>query len=400
MSANFPNFPENTVAAGFPGPTYLASLEGDVQSEFQAAYGQVEGWMATDHNADGTHKNVRALTIESEMGILSGSGTLHGDMPQTFASGCVISLINATGAQETLAGFFGIASSRADSGARALESYAYTNLASPETSASIISAAGVAQHDGTGTVTSLIGIQSSVEHTSSGGGTESVGFLASMFGRQGLGTGTYTNAVAFDVGTFGTGYTNKYSFRSTDSTATFSHAGPISVTGTAYFAGDLVLEATKKFYLDGVGGAGGDTYWTEASANRMQAFVGAAMVADWLSTDVSFPPIYASTTAAAADVNVASDGTLRRSTSSLKYKTKIKPITANDARALLKLDCFSYSSKSACDDPKRRFIGFSAEQMHEVAPEFCTYGDTGEPEGVDYARMVVYLTRLVQDLLK
>src|SRR4051812_21231109 len=126
-TANLPNFPQNTTASGFAGPTYLASLEGDVQSEFQAAYGQLEGWMSTDHNADGTHKNVRALSIQSENGLLCGPGTTGGNMPTQFATGAVISFVESNFSYDNFAGFFSITANRGLTigGPYALQGYSY-----------------------------------------------------------------------------------------------------------------------------------------------------------------------------------------------------------------------------------------------------------------------------------
>ncbi len=189
MSAQYPNFPQNATSAGFPSETYVVSLEGAQRLEFQTLYAQLQGWMSVDHNGDGTHRNVRALTVEVSGGVL-------------------------------------------------------------------------------------------------------------VYG--------------------------------------------------AMFA----------------------------------------------------PGVYAQTTASAANVFVDTNGNLLRQSSSMKYKTDAKTIGLDVAKKLLKLAPITYHSTSKFDDPKREFVGFSAEQVAAIAPEFAVFGAKGQPESVNYAGMVVYLVRLMQEVLK
>lgn len=234
VTANLPNFPQNTVAAGFAGPTYLASLDGDVQSEFQAAYGQLEGWMSADHNADGTHRNIRSVSIQSEKGLLSGLGNIGGGMPSTFATGAVISLVDSDGQSDNFAGFFAITANRGlvTGGPYALQGYSYLTHPSGETIAAAIALLGSLEHGGVGIATLARAIEAEILISNSGGGTTASCFFASMSGRSGSGTGTYTNGIAYEVGSWGAGFTTKYSFRSTDPVAIFQNDGPI-VTGNS-----------------------------------------------------------------------------------------------------------------------------------------------------------------------
>ena len=84
------------------------------------------------------------------------------------------------------------------------------------------------KHNGTGTVTDLVGLSGRVEWTNTGGGTNAYGLVSQMAGRT-ASSGTYTNGYGFYVGTFGAGITNKYSFYSSDATASLVNAGSATI---------------------------------------------------------------------------------------------------------------------------------------------------------------------------
>ncbi|NRG18500.1 DUF2793 domain-containing protein [Rhizobiales bacterium] len=131
----------------------------------------------------------------------------------------------------------------------------------------------------------------------------------------------------------------------------------------------------KEFTFD----AAADGIWTAEGGFRV---TGGTLRADG---------VYTSTTASAANVFVASDGTLQRSTSSAKYKTDIQDMTAPERDVLNALRPVSYLSTCGGDDPKRRHFGLIAEEVFEVSPSLVHLGADGAPEGVMYERIVPHL---------
>lgn len=107
--------------------------------------------------------------------------------------------------------------------------------------------------------------------------------------------------------------------------------------------------------------------------------------------EVSAQGIYSATTASAANVFVETDGTLKRSTSSAKYKTEIADMTAPERGVLMDLRPISYLSTCQGDDAKRRHFGLIAEEVFEVSPSLVHLGADRAPEGVMYERIVPHL---------
>ena len=123
--------------------------------------------------------------------------------------------------------------------------------------------------------------------------------------------------------------------------------------------------------------------------------------------------VYSSTTSTAANVNVDSNGTLQRSTSSQKYKTDIETLKDSYADALLACRPVWYKSTCAADNPEWGYWGFIAEEVAAVDPRLVqwktsevTYDENGsvvvtpldvpEPESVQYDRFVPHLLNLVK----
>lgn len=121
---------------------------------------------------------------------------------------------------------------------------------------------------------------------------------------------------------------------------------------------------------------------------------------------------YDTTTSSAANVNVASDGILRRSTSSAKYKTNIETLSDSFSDALLACRPVWYRSTCEGDNPDHSWWGFIAEEVAEIDPRLVhwktteiTYDENGsavespcdpEPEGVAYDRFVPHLLSLIK----
>jgi hypothetical protein len=122
--------------------------------------------------------------------------------------------------------------------------------------------------------------------------------------------------------------------------------------------------------------------------------------------------VYDITTGSGANVNVASDGGLRRSTSSIKYKTDIEDLENSYADALLGCRPVWYRSTCPEDCPEHSYWGFIAEEVAEIDPRLVhwktteiTHNENGsavetpcdaEPEGVAYERFVPHLLNLIK----
>jgi len=127
---------------------------------------------------------------------------------------------------------------------------------------------------------------------------------------------------------------------------------------------------------------------------------------------VSAPGVYSNTTAVAANVNVDSNGLIRRSTSSAKYKTDIETLQDSYADALLGCRPVWYRSTCENDNPSWGWWGFIAEEVAAIDPRLVqwktvkvTYNENGsvvetpcepEPEGVAYDRFVPHLLNLIK----
>ena len=107
------------------------------------------------------------------------------------------------------------------------------------------------------------------------------------------------------------------------------------------------------------------------------------------------PGVYSGTTATGANVVVEPDGTIRRSTSSIKYKNNVTTLSDDLADKILECRAVSYTSKCEGDDNAKINYGLIAEEVYDVDPSLV-FTDNGEPEGVQYDRFVPHLVNLVK----
>lgn len=168
----------------------------------------------------------------------------------------------------------------------------------------------------------------------------------------------------------------------------------MNANGTQFTNVDLLMSATKRLYLDG----GYDTYLTEISGNRVGLYVGGVLAGDVYNNDIYFVSAYDTTTGASANMVVGAAGRLMRSTSSIRYKTDVTPITLGEARRVaLGLRGVTYRGTSRADDG-RLFAGFIAEDVGRLTPLLVTYdADGATPNYVTYDRVPAYLVPVVQD---
>jgi hypothetical protein len=106
-------------------------------------------------------------------------------------------------------------------------------------------------------------------------------------------------------------------------------------------------------------------------------------------------PAYDITTSNGANLNVNSDGALRRSTSSLRYKNTIEDAT-HGLTELLKLRSVTFKGNS---DGDKVYGGLIAEEVHDVGlTEFVDYNKDDEPDALAYGNMVSLCIKSIQEL--
>jgi hypothetical protein len=121
---------------------------------------------------------------------------------------------------------------------------------------------------------------------------------------------------------------------------------------------------------------------------------------------------YNLTTASAANVFIESGASLRRSTSSIKYKTNVETLEDAYADAILNARPVWYRSICEGDNAEHGWWGFIAEEIAEIDPRLVHWktvetslDEDGnrqqipcdpEPEGVQYDRFVPHLVNLIK----
>ena len=115
------------------------------------------------------------------------------------------------------------------------------------------------------------------------------------------------------------------------------------------------------------------------------------------NTGVAAVSPYNNTTGSGANLYVASDGFLARSTSSLKYKTNVQDATHGLAD-VLKLRPVTYQGKAE-QDAGKTFGGLIAEEVDALGlTEFVQYAEDGTPDALAYGNMVSLCVKAIQEL--
>jgi len=143
-------------------------------------------------------------------------------------------------------------------------------------------------------------------------------------------------------------------------------------------------------------GTGESAIQTNAGTNKLTFYTGGN---ERMSIDSAgafrVPNVYSSTTGSGANINVASDGRMERSTSSRKYKNTITDATHGLAD-LLKLRSITYKGNN---DGDTIFGGLIAEEVHDTGlTEFVQYDDDGKPDALSYGNMVALCIKAIQEL--
>jgi len=104
---------------------------------------------------------------------------------------------------------------------------------------------------------------------------------------------------------------------------------------------------------------------------------------------------YNYSTGTSANCVIDTDGALRRSTSSLKYKTDVRNYNKGLTEVLQMRPVF-YKGKN---DGETQFAGLIAEEVHDLGlTEFVQYAEDGTPDALSYQNMIALLTKAIQEL--
>jgi hypothetical protein len=104
---------------------------------------------------------------------------------------------------------------------------------------------------------------------------------------------------------------------------------------------------------------------------------------------------YSLTSAAAANMIVAADRFIYRSTSALKYKQNVRDLPSIDIN---KFRPVVYNSKCSGDNQAQDYFGIIADEVDAAGvKELVTYGIDGEVEGFQYERLTVVLLKAIQE---
>jgi hypothetical protein len=226
-----------------------------------------------------------------------------------------------------------------------------------------------------------------------------VGNLAQFYANQGTigATSTVTNQYGFFAESGLTGATNNYGFYS--NIASGSNRWNFYAAGTAqnYFAGNTGIGATPPSNVRFVTRGSNTTSSDYSFSVQNSAPVDLMWVRNdgLIHTGLAASSPYNVTTGSAADAVLGADGVLRRSTSSLRYKTDVID-AAHGLADVLKLRSVTYKG---INDGDKVFGGLIAEEVHDAGlTEFVAYDNEGRPDALAYGNMVALLVKAVQEL--
>ena len=107
------------------------------------------------------------------------------------------------------------------------------------------------------------------------------------------------------------------------------------------------------------------------------------------------PSTYYFTTGGGANMHIASDGSLNRSVSSIKYKKNVKSYTKGLAE-VMKMKPVTYNSIN--ENETHTYAGLIAEEIHDLGlTEFVQYAEDGTPDALAYQNMVSLLVKAIQE---
>lgn len=199
-------------------------------------------------------------------------------------------------------------------------------------------------------------------------------------------TGITNSALVIDFsGNVGIGTATPGKKLEVDGVVLCTNTNGLAIRSSLGTSNDVVtLDASNVLIIGGGGATDSIQFWSSGS-ERMRIDS---------SGNLLCQGVYDNTTGSAANVFVASNGLLQRSTSSLKYKTDVQDAT-HGLTEVMRLRPVTYKGKN---DGDKVFGGLIAEEVHAVGlTEFVSYNDDSEPDALHYGNMVALLTKAVQE---
>lgn len=353
-------------------------------------------------NAKGLTTGITTAAVVAPAGTLTGSALASGVTSSSLTSfGASIAL--GTPASGVMTNVTGTAS-----GLTAGSVTTNANLTGPITSSG--NATAIASQTGTGTkfvvdtspvlVTPTIGTAAATlinfaTHTTSAGG---VNFFDTPLHRVGAGRLreilSQDGQVEFNVtnGNSGTGaYANLSLSASGSSGNIYQFGGSYTTALTRFIQDSLLMEGA------GAGGLG-----LSASGGPIKLWTGGGNLRVQIDNTTFSLPVIGTTANAAnlyADNGASPANSVLRSTSSGRYKTGLELLGRDEAIDItlrMSASAMSYLSRSPHDDGNRRFLGITAEEMHQIDRRLVTYSH-GMPESVQYERIPVVHSVVIAD---
>jgi len=253
-----------------------------------------------------------------------------------------------------------------------------------------VSVGTVTSVGGTGSVNgiTLTGNVTSSGSLTLGGTLSNVSLTTQVTGTLPVGNGGTGTATAFTTGSIV--FANSSGIYAQDN-ANFNWNNTNKTLGVGRTASSNVRVYSK----GGTTGSGAFSYYGENSAGT--GCFGIRDDGAFYSGQASLSP-YNLTTAAAANLVVAADYYLYRSTSSARYKKNIVDYDRG-LDAIMSLRPVYYEGKGEIDEGKR-FAGFVAEEVYDAGlTEFVVLDEEGKPDALHYGNMNALLVSALQEAL-
>lgn len=225
-------------------------------------------------------------------------------------------------------------------------------------------------HDGTGTIK----IQGQTEYWESGNSTQRT-VSDSFGGKAGNNVKSIHSIDKVSIGKFGTSNTPVINMHSA------GKEGFVNARIMAYGGSDTQL------------GTLGITADVLESTARVNYFTG----------DMQATRTYNSTTAAAPNLTIASNGLISRSTSSKRFKKDILDVDIETSKSIIsQARPIKYKSTSDVDNPNYSYYGLIAEEVSKIDKRLVFWGKSESgveiEDGVSYERFIPHLINVVNDL--
>jgi len=386
------NFSAGTkfVFCTYPAEKAVYLDENDVLSGVTITAGDNTGFTLQD-DVDATKKaqfqlsgistgTTRTYTLPNLTGSLATTGTLT----QTFSGTTTFSGATVTVGSATATSTYGLGSGATISGA---------------TKAINIGTAGVSGSTTNITLGSAVS-GSTTNVTANGTWTYSNNIVGSITGNAATVTnGLYTSDIgstvqAYDADTTKNDVANTFTANQvisvTDNTNAALRVTQLG-TGNALVVEDSTNPDSTPFVID----ANGNVLVGTTSQSNSAVLTVAGTVSASLNGRIYSLGTYNNTTGSGANMHIASDGHMFRSTSSLKYKTDVQD-AIHGLSDVMNLRSVTYKG---INDGEIIFGGLIAEEVHDAGlTEFVQYDDEGKPDALAYGQMVALAFKAIQEL--